>query len=87
MPRSRADCPVSRRSIAPLVVYDFDCVAYNLRVATPKRTRVLRIREAIEKDIVTGKLAPGTKLDEEVLAARYGASRTQIGRASCRERV
>ena len=42
---------------------------------------MLRIREAIEKDIVTGKLAPGTKLDEEVLAARYGASRTPVREA------
>lgn len=42
---------------------------------------MLRIREAIEKDIITGKLAPGTKLDEEALAARYGASRTPVREA------
>jgi len=50
-------------------------------VSTPKRSRALRIREAIEKDIVTGKLAPGTKLDEDVLATRYGASRTPVREA------
>ncbi len=42
---------------------------------------MLRIREALEKDIITGKLAPGTKLDEEALAARYGASRTPVREA------
>ncbi|MGQ0654546.1 MAG: GntR family transcriptional regulator [Betaproteobacteria bacterium] len=50
-------------------------------MSTPKQTRVLRIREAIEHDIVSGKLPPGTKLDEEVLAARYGASRTPVREA------
>lgn len=50
-------------------------------MSTPKQPRVLRIREALENDIVTGKLAPGTKLDEESLAARYGASRTPVREA------
>jgi DNA-binding GntR family transcriptional regulator len=50
-------------------------------VSTPKKTRVLRIREAIEHDIVSGKLPPGAKLDEEVLAARYRASRTPVREA------
>lgn len=50
-------------------------------MSTPKKTRVLRIREAIEHDIVSGKLTPGMKLDEEALAARYGASRTPVREA------
>jgi DNA-binding GntR family transcriptional regulator len=50
-------------------------------MSTPKKTRVPRIREAIEHDIVSGKLTPGMKLDEEVLAARYGASRTPVREA------
>lgn len=50
-------------------------------MSTPKKTRVLRIREAIEHDIVSGKLSPGAKLDEEALAARYGASRTPVREA------
>ena len=40
-----------------------------------------RIREAIEHDIVSGRLIPGMKLDEEALAARYGASRTPVREA------
>lgn len=50
-------------------------------MSTPKKTRVLRIREAIEHDIVAGKLTPGMKLDEEALAARYDASRTPVREA------
>lgn len=44
-------------------------------------TRTDRIRMAIERDIVSGKLAPGTKLDEDTLAARHGASRTPVREA------
>lgn len=44
-------------------------------------TRTDRIRMAIEGDIVAGKLAPGTKLDEDTLAARHGASRTPVREA------
>ena len=40
-----------------------------------------RIRHAIECDIVDGRLAPGTKLDEDGLAARHGASRTPVREA------
>jgi len=50
-------------------------------MSTPKKTRVLGIREAIEHDIVSGRLTPGMKLDEEALAARYGASRTPVREA------
>lgn len=42
---------------------------------------MLRIREAIEHDIFSGRLSPGMKLDEEALAARYGASRTPVREA------
>src|SRR5262249_21540088 len=35
----------------------------------------------IEHDIVSGRLSPGMKLDEEALAARYGASRTPVREA------
>ena len=45
------------------------------------RTRVLNIRASIEHDIVSGKLSPGAKLDEEALAAKYGASRTPVREA------
>lgn len=50
-------------------------------MSTPKKTRVLQIREAIEHDILSGRLTPGMKLDEEALAARYGASRTPVREA------
>jgi DNA-binding GntR family transcriptional regulator len=51
-----------------------------LKARAPK-TRVLNIRASIEHDIVSGKLPPGTKLDEEALAAKYGASRTPVREA------
>lgn len=37
-----------------------------------------RLREAIEEEIATGKLLPGTHLDETELALRFGVSRTPI---------
>lgn len=44
-------------------------------------TRTDRIRQAVEQAIVSGKLGPGTKLDENALAARHGASRTPVREA------
>jgi len=40
-----------------------------------------RLREALEQDIVTGVLKPGERLDEVVLARRFGVSRTPIREA------
>ena len=37
-----------------------------------------RLREAIEEEIATGKLLPGTHLDEVELSKRFGVSRTPI---------
>ncbi|MEX8517356.1 MAG: GntR family transcriptional regulator [Leptothrix sp. (in: b-proteobacteria)] len=39
------------------------------------------LREAIEEEIATGKLLPGTHLDEIELASRFGVSRTPIREA------
>jgi DNA-binding GntR family transcriptional regulator len=39
------------------------------------------LRESIEEDITTGKLAPGTRLEEMQLAAQYGVSRTPVREA------
>ena len=39
------------------------------------------LREAIEEEIATGKLGPGTHLDEVELANRFGVSRTPIREA------
>jgi DNA-binding GntR family transcriptional regulator len=36
------------------------------------------LRELIEEEVATGKLAPGTHLDEIELASRFGVSRTPI---------
>src|SRR5919205_904861 len=43
--------------------------------------RAESLREALEQDIVTGTLAPGEKLDEQVLAQRFGVSRTPVREA------
>jgi DNA-binding GntR family transcriptional regulator len=40
-----------------------------------------RLRESIEEDIATGRLRPGTHLDEVDLAKRFGVSRTPIREA------
>jgi DNA-binding GntR family transcriptional regulator len=40
-----------------------------------------RLREAIEDEIVTGRWAPGTRLEETTLAAKFGVSRTPIREA------
>jgi DNA-binding GntR family transcriptional regulator len=52
-----------------------------VKMEARKKTRGDRIRHAIERDIVSGKLVPGTKLDEDALAARHGASRTPVREA------
>ena len=44
-------------------------------------TRAEEIRQAIERDIFQGHLRPGTRLDEEGLAARFGLSRTPVREA------
>ena len=40
-----------------------------------------RLRAQLEEEIVTGKLPPGTRLDEVSLANRFGVSRTPIREA------
>jgi DNA-binding GntR family transcriptional regulator len=49
--------------------------------AKPAATRSDRIRQAIEREIISGALGPGTRLDEDSLAARHGASRTPVREA------
>jgi DNA-binding GntR family transcriptional regulator len=39
------------------------------------------LRDEIEQDIVTGRLQPGERLDEQSLADRFGVSRTPIREA------
>ena len=39
------------------------------------------LRDALEEDILTGSLKPGTRLDETMLADRFGVSRTPIREA------
>ena len=43
-----------------------------------------RVAQAIEHEIVFGRLAPAQKLREEDLAARFGASRHQVRQALVR---
>ena len=40
-----------------------------------------KIREALEADIILGDLAPGHRIDEKLVASRFGASRTPVREA------
>jgi DNA-binding GntR family transcriptional regulator len=51
------------------------------RTKPVKPPRSDRIRRAIEKDILSGKLMPGAKLDEDAIAVRHSASRTPVREA------
>lgn len=47
----------------------------------PRTTRADRLREAVADDIISGKLVPGTRLDEHELARLFGVSRTPVREA------
>lgn len=51
------------------------------RLENPGDTRSGHIRAALRSAILSGRLAPGTKLHEEELGAQYGASRTPVREA------
>ncbi|QQP88876.1 GntR family transcriptional regulator [Skermanella sp. TT6] len=46
-----------------------------------RRTRSDEIREAIADDIMSGRIFPGVRLDEQELADRFGVSRTPVREA------
>lgn len=45
------------------------------------RPRAGGLRDTLEEDILTGRLSPGERLEEQALAARFGVSRTPIREA------
>lgn len=48
---------------------------------TMKRSSTQRLKDALEEDIINGRLLPGEKLDSDALARQYGVSRTPIREA------
>lgn len=48
---------------------------------TMPRTAAARVRVALERDILSGAVAPGTRLDEAGVSARFGVSRTPVREA------
>ena len=46
-----------------------------------RRTASSSVREALEHEILTGQLAPGDRLDESQIGARFGVSRTPVREA------
>jgi DNA-binding GntR family transcriptional regulator len=51
------------------------------RLGKKRQTQCKVVRSAIEHEIVTGGLPPGAPLDEEVIARRFGVSRTPVREA------
>lgn len=49
--------------------------------ARPRAGRASEIRHVLQEEIESGKLAPGTPLDERALAARFNVSRTPVREA------
>lgn len=47
----------------------------------PPRTRADRLREDLAEEILSGRIGPGVRLDEQGLADRYGVSRTPVREA------
>lgn len=46
-----------------------------------RRSNAQRLRDALEDDIINGRLRPGDRLDPEQLSARFGVSRTPVREA------
>ena len=46
-----------------------------------KRSNTQKLKDALEEDIINGRLLPGEKLDHDALATQYGVSRTPIREA------
>jgi DNA-binding GntR family transcriptional regulator len=49
--------------------------------AGPKVTLAERLRKELEQDIAAGRLVPGSRLDEQAVAERFGVSRTPVREA------
>lgn len=49
--------------------------------STPRRTLAPELRHSLADDILAGRLPPGTRLDERLLAAQWGMSRTPVREA------
>lgn len=50
-------------------------------MAGTRRSNAQRLRDALEDDIVNGRLRPGDRLDPEQLSERFGVSRTPVREA------
>lgn len=46
-----------------------------------KRSNTQKLKDALEEDIINGRLLPGEQLDHDALAEKYGVSRTPIREA------
>lgn len=67
--------------VRPIAVGEIAGAGLLLRHEAGKPTKAESIARSLADDIVKGLLAPGTALDETLIAARYGVSRTPIREA------
>ncbi|WP_231710300.1 GntR family transcriptional regulator [Roseibium limicola] len=64
------------KTIAPIMP-----ASENAATCPPKRLQSAVIADTLEAEIIAGTLASGSKLDEQALADRFGASRTPVREA------
>jgi DNA-binding GntR family transcriptional regulator len=80
-PKHRAACSLKPRSLVGAKIENTMPTLAAHRRAKQPLTMSFELRKKIEDEIATGRIVPGSKLDETELAARFRVSRTPIREA------
>ncbi|WP_419951691.1 GntR family transcriptional regulator [Methylobacterium sp.] len=78
--KQHANCMQSKMSMGEKTL-QIEIVTRRVIRTKPVTTRAEQLAADLSKDIVDGTLAPGARLDEHVLASRFGVSRTPVREA------